>query len=1011
MNKISFYKGGSAFWYLIIIGLLLSSTPGLANKLMRQLQSLPQEIQISGTITDGTNPLPGVTISIKGKATTVTISDFNGQYSLTASPDDILVFSFMGFKTSTATINGRKTINIQLQEDITSLQEVRVNAGYYSVKESERTGSITKITSKDIEKQPISNPLAALQGRMSGVNITQSTGTPGGGFAIQIRGLNSIRGTGNDPLYIVNGVPYASQSLGNAELTNGVLQKQSSPLNSINPSDIESLEVLKDADATAIYGSRGANGVVLITTKKGKVGKSRFSVQASTTVGKITNHLKLLNTPQYLDMRREAFENDGLTQYSDTDYDLNGTWDQTRNTNWQKQLIGGNSYISNVQLSLSGGTTETQYLLTGTWRDETTVFPGDTHYTKGAVHSSITHRSTDERFTLQFSADYSNDKNTLPGADLTRLAYTLAPNAPALYDENANLNWENGTFENPLSYLEGTYHTNTQNLIANTLLSYRLGNGFELKSSFGYTDTRLSEIRTRPSTMYNPIFEVTSADSQLLLNKGARQSWIAEPQISWTQQWGTAAITALAGGTFQSQQQESLALDGYGFASNEVINSLVAATTITILNHDITEYRYNALFGRLNVNWDGRYIVNLTARRDGSSRFGPDRRFANFGAVGAAWVFSKEKILQNSHAISFGKLRASYGITGNDQIGDYQYLDTYAVTTNNYDGTIGMAPTRLFNPDFGWETNKKLEAAIELGFLNDRIFLTVAAFRNRSGNQLIGVPLPGTTGFSSIQANLGATVENSGLEFDLRTVNVTTQNFKWSTSLNLSLLRNKLLEFPGLQGSTYKNTFVIGASLNIRKAYQFTGIDPETGLYSFMDFNNDGIISSNEDRKIIIDTTPEYFGGLSNQMSYKNWSLDFLFQFVKQQGTDVLATFPITGAFSNQPTSVLNNYPQSGADSTIQHYTTGENAEAITAFNNFTRSDAVTTDASFIRLKSITLSYELPSKGTKAISGRMYLQGQNLLTLTNYKGPDPENQSGVYLPPLRQITLGVQLSF
>lgn len=965
---------------------------------------------ITGTITDANGVLPDVTVSIKGTSIS-TLSNGNGIYSIIAHSNDVLVFSYIGYKTIEMGINGRQTIDLLMQLDPSLLQEVTINAGYYSVKEKERTGSIARITSKDIEKQPISNPLAAMQGRMSGVNITQSTGTPGGGFAIQIRGINSLRGTGNDPLYIVNGVPYGSQSLGNAELTNGILQTQSSPLNSINPSDIESIEVLKDADATAIYGSRGANGVVLITTKKGKAGKTLFGMQASTTVGKITNNVKLLNSQQYLAMRREAFKNDGTTQYSITDYDINGTWDPTRYTDWQKELIGNNAFISAIQLSLSGGNADTQYLISGTWRDETTVFKGDAHYAKGAVHSSITHRSSNEKFKLQFSTDYSNDINKLPVSDFTRMAYTLAPNAPALYDDKGKLNWENGTFENPLSNLVGTYITNTQNLIANTLLSYGLDNGFEIKSSFGYTDTRLSETRTRPNTMFNPIFEVTTALSRLVLNKGTRQSWIIEPQITWDKKWDKMNINVLAGTTFQNQKQETLALEGYGFANNNVIHSLAAANSITILNHDLSEYSYNAAFGRLNVNWNGQYILNLTARRDGSSRFGSDRRFANFGAIGGAWVFSNEKFLKNSSYLSFGKLRASYGITGNDQIGDYQYLDTYTVTANNYNGTTGMTPARLFNPDFGWETNKKLEAAIELGFLNDRIFWTTAAFQNKSGNQLVGVPLPGTAGFTSYQANLDATVQNSGLEFDLHTLNFKTKNFNWSTSLNLSILRNKLLEFPDLQGSTYKNTFVIGESLTIRKAYHSTGINPVTGLFEFADFNNDGVISSTEDRQIIIDTTPEFFGGLTNQLSYKNWSLDFLFQFVKQQGSDILAAFPITGAFSNQPISVLNHFPENGADSYVQKYTAGANTAAATAFSNFTRSDAFVTDASYIRLKSITLTYQLPSLVPKNVSGQIYLQGQNLLTFTNYNGPDPENQSSVYLPPLRQITLGIQLSF
>ncbi|AXP82740.1 TonB-dependent Receptor Plug Domain protein [Mariniflexile rhizosphaerae] len=966
-----------------------------------------QTTTIKGNVTDTSGSLPGVNVIIKG-GVKGTLSDYNGEYQITARTTDTLVFSYMGYKTKEVPIASRSVINVDLQEDTTQLKEIVLNAGYYSVKDKERTESISRITAKDIETQPVTNVLATMQGRMAGVNITQSTGLPGGGFAIQIRGLNSIRGTGNDPLYIVNGVPFASQAMGNAELNNGVLQNQANPLNSINPADIESIEILKDADATAIYGSRGANGVVLITTKKGKAGKSRFDVYASSSLGKTTNHMKLLNTEQYLKMRQEAFSNDGITEYPFTDYDVNGTWNQQRYTDWQKALIGNDAMVNSLQLSLSGGSQETQYILSGTLRNETTVFPGDAKYKRAAIHSTVSHQSKDEKLNVRFSMDYSNDKNNLPGADLTRQAYTLAPNAPALFNADGSLNWEEGTFENPLSYLIGTYQTDTQNLISNTFISYKLGYGLDFKSSFGFTDTRLSEIRIRPSTMYNPVYEVTSADSQFIVNDGKRKSWIFEPQISWSGSWNKATCNVLLGTTFQNLKQESLAVDGYGFPNNAVIKNLLAATYLTILDNSSSEYRYNAAFGRFNLNWDGKYIVNLTARRDGSSRFGNNKRFANFGAIGAAWIFSQEKFLENNEVISFGKIRGSFGTTGNDQIGDYQFLDTYSVTSNIYDGITGMAPSRLFNPNFGWETNKKIEAALELGFFEDRVFLTSAYFRNVSGNQLVGVPLPGTTGFTTIQANLEATVENKGFEFDFRSVNIKSKNFNWTTSLNISLLRNKLLKFPGLEGSTYRNNFVIGESLNIGKMYQLTGIDSETGLYTFYDFNDDGAITSNEDRQIIFDKTPKYFGGLSNNLSYKNWSLDFLFQFVKQKGQDVLATFPITGAFSNQPTSVLNSFPQNGA--TIQQYTSGNNPQAINAFSNFTRSDAMITDASFIRLKTIALTYRLPSV-IKGGSANIYFQGQNLITFTKYKGPDPENQSGVSLPPLRQLTLGMQLSF
>jgi TonB-linked SusC/RagA family outer membrane protein len=1012
MNIFSLSMGGRACYCLIFLGFLMSFSPAHAKNHSRHGNFFPQQHKVQGTVTDGTNPLPGVTIAIKNKKNNAVISDYSGQFSLTSSPYDTLLVSYIGFKTKLVPIQGRSVVNILLVYDTTTLQEVRVNAGYYSVKNKELTGSIVKIKSDDIEKQPVSNPLAAMQGRMAGVNITQSSGTPGSGLNIQIRGINSLRSEGNDPLYIVNGVPYASQTLGNNDVSANLFGALSSPLSNINPADIESIEVLKDADATAIYGSRGANGVVLITTKKGKSGKTKFDIQSYTTIGKITKKLNVLNTQEYLAMRSEAFANDGITEYPADAYDINGTWDQTRDTDWQKELIGGTANIYSTQFSISGGSAATQFLLSGTYRKETTVFPGQAHSSRGAVAVNLTHRSEDDRFKLIFSANYTGDKNSLPGTDLTRLAYTLAPNAPALYDSEGILNWENGSFENPLSYLNGTYINSANTLLANTLLSYKFFSDFEFRTSLGFSDSQLLEERSLPYTMYNPFYGLTSDASEMVTNNGKRRSWIIEPQLNWQKRWQNLEINILAGTTFQTQNQEALALDAYGFASNALMNSVAAATTITILSDNRSEYNYNAIFGRLNLKLKDRYIINLTGRRDSSSRFGPENRFANFGAIGSAWMFSNEALFNKEKTVlSFGKLRASYGITGNDQIGDYQYLDTYQVTPNQYDGQIGVQPTRLFNPNFGWETNKKLEVAIELGFFKDRILLTAAYFQNRSSNQLVGIPLPGTTGFSSLQANLAAKVENTGMEIEWRSINLKSKDFTWITSINITSPKNRLLQFPNLEESTYKNRLIIGESIFIRKLFHYTGLDPETGLYTVEDLNDDGQITAAGDLKSYINFSPKYYGGIANQLSYKNVSLDFLFQFVKQKGAGVSSLFPVAGTFSNQPVQVMNHFPQDGINATTQLYTTVANADALTSYENYILSDAMVQDASFVRLKSLSLSYVIPSLGSKNIINKIYIQGQNLLTFTKYKGADPENQSADFLPPLKQFTLGIQLSF
>lgn len=1009
MKNSSFYKGSSAFWYLIIFGFTLGSNLALANKPLRPMLSARQQNQISGIITDGSNPLPGVTISLKGSKNTTVLSDFDGKYNLSASPVDTLMVSFIGFKTAIVPINYRKTINIQLQEDATMLQEVRINAGYYSVKESERTGSISKITAKDIEKQPVSNVLATMQGRMAGVDITQDGGTAGGGFQIKIRGLNSLRENGNEPLYIIDGVPYSSETIGYSNTTSGV-PTPTSPLNSINPNDIESIEVLKDADATAIYGSRGANGVVLITTKKGQAGKTKITVSSSSGFGKVTEMMDLMNTQQYLEMRRQGFANDGVASYPYWAYDINGTWDQNRYTDWQEELLGGTAVITNLQTSVSGGSDLTQYLLSGTYRTETTVLPADFEYDKGAVHFNMNHSSADKKFKLIFSGGYTSQDNTQAATDLTRTARNLAPNAPALYDADGNLNFENGSFQNPLAGLRGFTTAKTDDLVTNTVLSYQVAPNCELKANLGFTDLKNSEQRILPSTMYDPIYQLGSDNSVLYSNLTMRQSWIVEPQLRWNHDFENSKIDVLVGGTAQQQNSSRLYQLGIGFASNSLITDMASATSKYIFASDETVYKYQAFFGRINYNWNQKYILNLTGRRDGSSRFGPGKQFATFGAVGAAWLFSNESFLEDSSVLSFGKLRASYGSSGNDQIGDYQYLDTYASSGQNYSGVIGLDPTRLYNPDFSWETNKKLEVALETGFFGDRLFLTAAWYRNRSSNQLVGIPLPGTTGFSSINANLDATVENSGLELTLRTINFERSNFKWSTNFNISASRNKLIAFPGLEGSTYSNKYVIGESTSIVKVYQFNGVNPQTGLYEVEDVNSDGMITSSGDKKTIADLTPEYFGGLENLFQYKNWQLDFLFQFVKQQNYDYSPNVP-GGSPINQNVDMVNAWQQLGDETAFQMNTSGQNGDAVNAYYNYVDSDASIVDASYIRLKNIALSYEVPLQMLKGVQCKLSLQGQNVLTFTPYKGGDPEFKYTGYLPPLRVFTAGVQLSF
>ncbi|MBA6153097.1 SusC/RagA family TonB-linked outer membrane protein [Gelidibacter maritimus] len=972
-----------------------------------------QDLLVSGQVTDGQLPISGANVLIKNTTNGV-VTDFDGRYTITARPTDTLQISYLGYTTLTIPINNHSTINVTLQEDATALGEVQINAGYYSTTDREKTGSIARITAKEIELQPVNNPLGAMQGYMSGVNIVQNTGVPGGGYDIQIRGKNFING-GTDPLFIVDGVPFSSQSLGATEVSGLILRGNISPLNSINPNDIESIEVLKDADATAIYGSRGANGVVLITSKKGIVGKTQLQIDFSNSLGQVSNFVELMNTEQYLEVRREGIINDGFEAYLDNpsfDFawpDLK-TWDQNRYTDWQKELIGGNAHRRNAQLRLSGGNPQTRYLISAAHQNESTVFPGKSNYKKTSVHNNINHHSQGGKFTINLSTIYTHEKNSLPQEDFSYSAYTLEPNAPKLYNEVGELNWENNSWDNPLASLLEEYRANINSLNANTYISYKLMPNLEFKSSLGFNSYRLDSFKTLPSSATNPALGFIPQNySNLTTNASQRQSWIVEPQLQWKHQWKKIKLDILFGTTFQKETNKQLVQKGTGYPNNSLLRNLAAAEIVKVQRDMDGEYSYTAVFGRINLNLDERYILNLTGRRDGSSRFGPGRQFGNFGAVGIAWVFSEEDIFKNNTILSFGKFRASYGITGSDNIGDYKFLNTYNITGYDYDGTTALQPTGIFNPIFGWESNKKLETAIELALLKDRINLTTSWYRNKSSNQLIGIPLAATTGFSQLTGNFDATVENTGFEMDIQTVNLKTNYLKWSTSFNITLPENKLVKFDDLENSTFANRYVIGQPLTIVKLYHALGVNPETGIYQFKDYNGDGNISSLADRQWAKDLAPEFYGGFGNTLSYGNLTLNVFFQFKKQQAFNLMRFSTIPGYRRNAPVDLFDRWQQNGDIKAIQKSSGGFGMGVDTGSLQQDSSAAVS-DASFIRLRNISLNYKVPQISNN-LDINVYLQGQNLLTFTNYKGPDPEYPSYSRLPPLRQFTLGMKIAF
>lgn len=957
------------------------------------------------------HPLAGASVTNKNtRQSGVTGAD--GIFRLDVNLGDKIEISFIGFISQIVTIKDNSgDLNISLKPAVIKLEEVILNAGYYTVKNKERTGSIARVTAKNIENQPVTNVLSAVQGRMAGVNIVQNSGLPGGGFEVQIRGRNSLRSLANAPLYVIDGVPLGAEV--GSQFSGAILPASSiNPLNSINPSDIESIEILKDADATAIYGSRGANGVVLVTTKKGKSGKPVLNFGTSYSWSTVTNNLNMMNAPAYISMRKQAYQNDGISTYPANAYDINGSWDSNRSTVWRKALIGNTANALNTNVSLNGGNEQTSFLVSYGHIQQSTVFSKDFEYTTDNISSSLSHRSADKRFQLNISNMFSLQKNNLVSDDITKQSMILAPNAPDLYHEDGSINWDNNTFNNPAALYKSSYSYQHVQFLTNMNMQYELLKQLVLKLGGGINYQAFDERSLKPNTIYNPATTQgqSSAYSQSYKSNQDRFSFILEPQLNWRLKRNRHTVDVLAGATYQREVNTHGSLQGFGFESNAFIENIGAARNKIITDQIRTEYRYAAFFGRINYQFAERYILNLTGRRDGSSRFGPNNKFAGFGAVGAAWIFSEESFLENKNWLSFGKLRTSYGSTGSDNIGDYGYLDTYDISESLYNDVIGLSPSKLYNPNYSWEKTTKLEAALELGFLENRVNLTAAWYKNCSSNQLVGYQLPATTGFSSVLANLNAKVENAGWEIELSAKPYSGKGFQWESGFNISFPKNKLLSFPGLEGSTYANSYVIGQPITIVKLYQFEGINAATGLYKFSDFNKDGIISSPDDRRDIENIGVRYFGGWNNTLRYKNWNLSFLFQFVKQKNWNYHNIMPIPGSMNNQPKEVLDVWSADNPDGTYMPYSSGSNGAKNQLHVFFMNSTSAVSDASFIRFKNLEFGYQLPVKRGVVKSTKVYFQGQNLLTFTNYFGPDPEFRNIGYLPPLRTYSLGVLVS-
>ena len=992
--------------------------PSYFDHLIEQLQV----IEIRGNVSDEKGmPLFGATVSI-GKKSALTDRDGKFILSNVAKGKHELSVSFLGYEKYTSLIFAEDvstSVRIVLKPAIKILDETVIK-GYYSTTTRLNTGAVTTIKSETIEKQPVADVLQALQSFVPGLEISQISGMAGSGFStIQIRGVNSLGNninTSSSPLFLVNGVQVSGLNSYEYGLN---------PLNSINPGDIESVTVLKDADATAIYGSRGANGVILITTKKGKTGTTNVTANISGGVNYITYSANMLNTEQYLQMRNEAFANDAEEPDEFTAPDLFGYGlgsDINRYTNWQKEIIGQRGAITDAQLSISGGSDNTTFLIGAGFHRETPTMPGNFSFQRPTVNFNINHLSQNKRFSVNLSGNYSSRTSDFAAEDISYFTYLLAPNLPDLRNADGTFDFTS-TFYNPYASLAQTTKNSNKDFIANGGVSYQISSGLKLTSNFGYSDLRKSIITLRPLKTLDPAWGETSGSGYFVYANIS--SWQIEPQLEYTRKLGEGSLSALIGGTYQGMTNEGQAISASNYSLESALENYALASNVTA-TPDYSNYNYLGVYARLNYNLKDKYLLNLTGRRDGSSRFAPGRQFGDFGAVGLGWVFSKEEVMSKRLPwLSFGKLRASYGIAGNDQIGDYQYLNTYGATTAKsgfatfrglvYDGMSPISPIALYNRDFGWETTRKLDLGLDLGILNDRIYLSASWYSNRSSSQLITYALPPTTGFSGMLRNFPAVVGNNGWEFELKTVNTKGQ-FSWTSSFNLTLPKNKLLEFPGLETSTYANQFAIGQPLSVQKVFRYLGVDPKTGIYTFADKDGNATSSPTPivDQQSFINTDRKLYGGLTNILGYYGFQLTVNLQFVKQKSYDPSVTMQPPGSLGNFPNQVLSRWQKEGDITNVQKYTQNTSSDAYNAAIYAATSERAYIDGSFIRVKNVSLSYNLPTAMMDKIrikQVRFYLNAQNLFTFSNYPGNDPETGGAGFLPPAKSIVAGLQCSF
>lgn len=930
---------------------------------------------ITGIVTDGVDnsALPGVSVLIKG-TTQGTKTGIDGKFQLqTSVPNAVLVFTFIGYEMKELPIRSQTQISVQLKATENLMEEVVITG--YGGAQSRRTvtSAISQVKAEEIANIPASSSDQLLQGRASGVQVSSNSGTPGGGVSVRIRGTSSINAS-SDPLYIIDGVPMQSNNLSGLSIGGGI----TNPMADINPADIESMEVLKDASATAIYGARAANGVVLITTKRGANKKATIHVGAYMGAQEITKKPGVVDGPTFEMLMNEVATNAGNeAPYSDPA--------SAMSTDWASPILR-TGQLRNVDLSISGGGEKMRYMISGNnFLQEGILKNADFSRTTARVNLDFT---AVDKLNMGTSILYSNnsrkrlrnDDNISGGLEGT---FFYPPNH-GIFNEDGSY-YKIPTFENPLAAInETTISMQTNRFLGTVFAEYEFIPNLKLKSNFSFDYSNVAE-----SVYDNSKTNNGSAVGGTAQRLGTNNSnWIQENVLSYRFTTAGHNLNALVGTSFQQSRTDVATSTGQGFPSDafqEIVAAAVLRSTSTSTSYGIASF-----FSRIDYNYQAKYLLTLNLRQDGSSRFGSENKWGTFPSIGLGWVLSEESFMQNLGFLSTVKLRGSYGVTGNQSgINDFQSLGLWG--GGAYADLAGIAPTQLANPNLKWETTQQLDLGIEFGLFKDRMHIDIDYYNKHTEDLLLAVSIPRTTGFDQLVQNYGE-MRNRGVELGINAdVLGSDSKFKWDLNFNIATNKNKILRlaapFNVYNRDIYR--YEEGGEMFSFYLHPQTGVNPETGAIEFEDVNGDGEFDVNNDRRIVGTANPDFFGGITNNFKWRGFDLSFFLQYT--YGNEQLnwnRFFQEHGGTrsTNFSISQLDRWQQPGDITMIPRMTADNYASDI-------RPSRFLENGSYMRLKNITLGYNLPASFAKKIgmaSARVYLSGQNVFTITDYTGLDPE---------------------